>query len=429
MPGISLESPKAGTEVPPGSGIDLNVSGLNPVIEQVQLFVDGKEVPVKLATRNDLVVVDHEVDADRSYRLEVTVKSLLGTKKRSSFKFKTAASPKVVSIKIDGREAGKERVGIKPSLKVNFSEPMRTPGLAATINGRALDEVADIKWGKDRLVATIAFKEELKQGTDYAFTIKQDNLNSKGYGMKGDRTVNFATIEPLVADIETVKVAEDLAEVRVSFNKPVDEKRAESHISLPSRGKPRIDWPEDTTANIKITGLSSGQTFRVAIKKGLVAEDGGYLEEDRSLRVKTKQPVPSQPASIENIAAEGKLIVVSKSRQKVYIYDGGNAPFKTYPCSTGKVWPPKGNFNIYSKSPKSSSPKYGVYFNHMVRFWKPSNASPVGFHSLVYDSSGNVIDADKLGQPVSHGCVRLPFEGAEFIYNWAPMGTKVQVID
>jgi len=424
-PGVSLESPKASTEVSPNSAINLNVSGINPVIEQAQLFVDGKEVPVKITIQDHLVTMNHKLDTDHSYRLEVTVKSPLGIKKKRSYKFKTATSPRVTSVKVDGKEDAGENVDLKPSIKISFSEPVKPSSLDITLNDRPIKDMADIKWDEEYLTAAVSFKEELSQGTHYTLTIKQGTLDARGYEMKEDRAVNFTTIEPLVADIKTVKATEDTAEVRISFNKPVDKQKAESHISLPSRGKRRIDWSEDTTANIKITGLSSGGNYKVAIKKGLVAEDGGYLEEDKSLSVTIKQSA----ASMANITADGKLIVVSKSRQQVYIYEGGDTPIKTYSCSTGKVWPPKGNFKVYSKSAKSSSPKYGVYFDHMVRFWKPSNASPVGFHSLVYDSSGNVVDADKLGQPVSHGCVRMPFEGAEFIYNWAPMGTKVQVID
>ncbi|HAH78565.1 MAG TPA: L,D-transpeptidase, partial [Ruminococcaceae bacterium] len=35
--------------------------------------------------------------------------------------------------------------------------------------------------------------------------------------------------------------------------------------------------------------------------------------------------------------------------------------------------------------------------------------------------------ADKLGEPASHGCIRLPVEDAKWIYDNIPEGTKVVI--
>jgi lipoprotein-anchoring transpeptidase ErfK/SrfK len=31
------------------------------------------------------------------------------------------------------------------------------------------------------------------------------------------------------------------------------------------------------------------------------------------------------------------------------------------------------------------------------------------------------------GQPMSHGCVNLPTDAAQWIYDWAPIGTTIQI--
>jgi hypothetical protein len=35
----------------------------------------------------------------------------------------------------------------------------------------------------------------------------------------------------------------------------------------------------------------------------------------------------------------------------------------------------------------------------------------------------------QLGTPFSHGCVRQSYDNAKFLFDWAPEGTKVVVID
>jgi lipoprotein-anchoring transpeptidase ErfK/SrfK len=36
---------------------------------------------------------------------------------------------------------------------------------------------------------------------------------------------------------------------------------------------------------------------------------------------------------------------------------------------------------------------------------------------------------DNFGQRMSHGCINLPLDFAEFLYHWAPLGTAVTVVD
>ncbi|HCW51160.1 MAG TPA: L,D-transpeptidase, partial [Clostridiales bacterium] len=51
------------------------------------------------------------------------------------------------------------------------------------------------------------------------------------------------------------------------------------------------------------------------------------------------------------------------------------------------------------------------------------------FHSVPVDRTGEVIpeEADKLGQPASHGCVRLSMEDARWFYETIPEGTPVDI--
>lgn len=119
-------------------------------------------------------------------------------------------------------------------------------------------------------------------------------------------------------------------------------------------------------------------------------------------------------------------VVLIRSQQRIRIYDGNGMMLRTFLVSTGKYAPVPGTYRVYSKSPQSRSTNGRVQMKHMVRFTRASSGVAIGFHSVIYNKNG-VIDREKLGQPVSAGCVRSDFPNAKFIYNFAPIGTKVWV--
>lgn len=83
---------------------------------------------------------------------------------------------------------------------------------------------------------------------------------------------------------------------------------------------------------------------------------------------------------------------------------------------------PQGNYQIYSKAPKAWSKLAGLWMPYWMAF-VPNGR--FGIHELPYWPSGYREGADHLGKPVSHGCVRLGIGPAEFLYNWAEIGTPV----
>jgi len=52
---------------------------------------------------------------------------------------------------------------------------------------------------------------------------------------------------------------------------------------------------------------------------------------------------------------------------------------------------------------------------------------------MYFHNSGNAIHGaywhNNFGAPMSHGCVNLPLDVAEFLFGWAPEGTPVTIID
>jgi lipoprotein-anchoring transpeptidase ErfK/SrfK len=115
-------------------------------------------------------------------------------------------------------------------------------------------------------------------------------------------------------------------------------------------------------------------------------------------------------------------IDVSIREQKVRIYDEDRL-IKEWIVSTGKNnSTPLGSFTTKNKGDWFFSEKY----QQGGKWWVAFQGNYL-FHSIPMDRDQNVIseEAEKLGMPVSHGCIRLKEEHAKWLYNNIPKGTPV----
>ncbi len=124
---------------------------------------------------------------------------------------------------------------------------------------------------------------------------------------------------------------------------------------------------------------------------------------------------------------EDLWIEVDVTEQLVRIM-GGDQVIKEMIASTGKQGheTPLGTFEIQNRGEWFFSEKYQQGAKYWVSF---RDWGLYLFHSVVMDRDGNVIqeEAEKLGQPASHGCVRLSIEDAKWIYDNVPEKTKVVI--
>lgn len=120
---------------------------------------------------------------------------------------------------------------------------------------------------------------------------------------------------------------------------------------------------------------------------------------------------------------------VNLKEQRVFIKSGDKTIY-TMICSSGKDdSTPEGNFTI--KSTRGNS-----FFNHKLNeganYWTSfTDDSVYLFHSVPTKSGGqyNIEEAEKLGEPASHGCIRLTVSDAKWIMNNIPAGTPVKIGD
>lgn len=134
----------------------------------------------------------------------------------------------------------------------------------------------------------------------------------------------------------------------------------------------------------------------------------------------------SVPIDVRTNATNTKRIVIDRSEQTLYAYEGDTL-FMKEKVSTGLkgMETPRGNFSIYSKLPSRymQGPLPGIsdqeYDLPGVPWTMYFNADGAAIHGAYWHNN--------FGTKWSHGCVNLPIEKAEELYKWTPLGTKVLV--
>ncbi|MFP4345831.1 MAG: LysM peptidoglycan-binding domain-containing protein [Anaerolineales bacterium] len=127
------------------------------------------------------------------------------------------------------------------------------------------------------------------------------------------------------------------------------------------------------------------------------------------------EPPATQPPAGHGSAGE-KWIDINLTTQRVTAYEGQTAVWSAL-ASTGTWRTPTvvGTYQILSKYPSThmSGPGYSLPNVPYTMFFYRGYA----FHGTYWHNN--------FGTPMSHGCVNLSTPDSEWLYNWAPVGTKV----
>jgi len=120
---------------------------------------------------------------------------------------------------------------------------------------------------------------------------------------------------------------------------------------------------------------------------------------------------------------DNKWIEVDLSEQRLYMKEGGQT-VNSFLVSTGKWSPtPTGEWRIWTKlrytRMKGGSKALGTFYDlpnvpYTMYYYKG-----YGIHGAYWHNN--------FGQPMSHGCVNMRPEEAGVVFNWASVGTRVQV--
>lgn len=150
----------------------------------------------------------------------------------------------------------------------------------------------------------------------------------------------------------------------------------------------------------------------------------------------TDPPPPSPPTTapldaLPPNSGEGRRIVYSKSLQRVWTVEADGTVSKTHRVSGRLTWnqPTPGTYSVFSRSPYTCNIKNpAICWRYMVRFTRGPDGDNIGFHEIPKKNGVPVQSVSQLGQPLSGGCVRQATPDAIYIWDWAPVGTKVVVL-
>ena len=156
--------------------------------------------------------------------------------------------------------------------------------------------------------------------------------------------------------------------------------------------------------------------FKVQIDENKI----GYMD---ARKVRTKEIPPHEYSKDD----PGYNLIFTHKDQKLKIYKDGEL-VKECLGSSG-IWDkftPKGIFEV--EKGRRGSWAYIERFDMGFKYWVGFKHIYL-FHSVPYNSKKQLLKEEeaKLGQPASHGCIRLPVDVAKYIYDNVPEGSKVLI--
>jgi lipoprotein-anchoring transpeptidase ErfK/SrfK len=129
-------------------------------------------------------------------------------------------------------------------------------------------------------------------------------------------------------------------------------------------------------------------------------------------------PADSKQAQYPSAGNGARWIDVNLSEQRVYAYEG-DVVVNSFVVSTGVAQTPTvtGEYKIYVKVRMQDMSGPGYYLRDVP--WVMFFYDEYGFHGTYWHNN--------FGTPMSRGCVNLTIDDAAWLYNWASVGTVVNV--
>jgi tetratricopeptide (TPR) repeat protein len=122
-----------------------------------------------------------------------------------------------------------------------------------------------------------------------------------------------------------------------------------------------------------------------------------------------------------------KRIEIDISKQWFYAWEGDTLAY-SFVTSTGLPGrdTATGHFRVLDKIPMAYSSIWRLQMPHWLGIYYVGNVEN-GIHALPIRPDGSVMWGGLLGQRASYGCVILSTEAARIIYDWADIGTPVDI--
>lgn len=136
---------------------------------------------------------------------------------------------------------------------------------------------------------------------------------------------------------------------------------------------------------------------------------------------------PATPvSSTGQVPSNGKYIYVSISEQHLYAYQDNKLVY-SFVASTGMNNATRtGTFQVLDKIPNAYGSTWDLWMPNWMGIYY-SGTLENGIHALPILSNGVQLWGGYLGTPISYGCVVIGVEEAQMLYDWAEVGTTVEI--
>ena len=148
--------------------------------------------------------------------------------------------------------------------------------------------------------------------------------------------------------------------------------------------------------------------------------------------------LPTRDVTMPNDPVPGKRIIVDLDGQELWAYENGEVVFN-WSISSGRGTAPTspGIYQILNHDPLASGSSYTLCSDLGCGQWEMSWFMGIyevvpglvnGFHGSVLLPNGTYLNGGSVGFPSTFGCVMSPDEAARELYEWAEVGTVVEII-
>ena len=192
-----------------------------------------------------------------------------------------------------------------------------------------------------------------------------------------------------------------------------------------------------------LASSASGQLFHFGPKPRQANPTPPPMRKASDL-IHRQAPLKVNRSLLKQAAPDNTRIVVSIPKQRAYLMIGDQV-VADGPISSGRLGheTPRGHFNVMEKDPDHHSSLYGDFVDSSGRTVRAgvsarSDSAPSGTHfegasmkwflRLTGEGVGMHIGILP-GYPASHGCIRESVDGAKLFYDYAKVGTSVDVGD
>ena len=279
----------------------------------------------------------------------------------------------------------------------------------------------------DSTIDTITTDSVITTDAATGSTVVGDEATAGGTQDEGcimvERSVNLGSSGPTVTCLQTAMTADGIYTGAISG--VYDQATSDAVRALQVREDLFVDglagretgiflgiWPDEASLVVHTPAPAAGAVDLLGYPLSSVSSAGADAP-----------PLPPESGT-------GRRLVYSRAGQRVWAVDADGQILRSWLVSGSKYNnETPGTHQVYSRSEMSTAWNGKAYLPHMVR-WLKTDIGAIGFHEIpIHVSDGTVYMTEaELGQRLSGGCQRQAKADADFVWDWAQIGTVVVVV-